>query len=226
MSNPNSDSSSPPSTNTNPASSDHSKCPFGSPNRYTTTHDTTTHNAIFFPSDSTTLPSPIPSYTAGGMVVHDAWSTTTTTHPSSRLSFTSDADISSSPHLLPPPPTRSIWFPSPGETLLRYCDWPPGATLPLHRTETLDLGVCVAGSMELTLDSGQTRTLRVGDVVVQRGTMHAWRNASGTEWARVVFFLAGAEAVDVGGGGVVMREVLPWAASGGGGGSESDIVKE
>jgi quercetin dioxygenase-like cupin family protein len=66
--------------------------------------------------------------------------------------------------------------------------------------------------MELTLDSGETRTLRVGDVVVQRGTMHGWRNPSATEWARVVFFLVGAEAVTLE-GGEVMRGFLPWAGT-------------
>ncbi|KAK4238512.1 oxalate oxidase GF-3.8 [Achaetomium macrosporum] len=183
------------------------KIPFGSPNRYTTTHDPT-HKAIFFPPDSTTGPPPLPSYSAGGMVIHDAWTTHTTP-----LSFTSDADIS----LLTrhqSSPLSGVWFPSPGETLLRYCDWPPLSTIPLHRTETLDLGVCVAGEMELALDSGERRTLLPGDVIVQRGAMHAWRNPSATEWARVVFFLVGAEAVRVS-GGVVMRGFLPWAGGGG-----------
>ena len=36
--------------------------------------------------------------------------------------------------------------------------------------------VVVDGVTELVLDSGETRTLNRGDVFVQRGTAHAWRN--------------------------------------------------
>ena len=57
----------------------------------------------------------------------------------------------------------------------------------------------VMGEMELWLDGGEKRVMRVGDVAVQRGTMHAWRNASGVEWARMMFVLIGCEAVVVGG---------------------------
>ncbi|CAD0037939.1 unnamed protein product [Aureobasidium pullulans] len=43
--------------------------------------------------------------------------------------------------------------------------------------------------MELVLDSGETRVMKVGDVAVQRGTNHAWRNTSDTEWARMMYVL-------------------------------------
>jgi hypothetical protein len=178
--------------------------PFGIPNRYTTTHDPTTHQTIF----SRTLPEPLTGYGAAGMVVFDGYKTFS--HP---FSMTSEADLAalqSHPSSPSSSPSKRIWFPAVGETLLRYCDWAPGSTLSFHRTETLDLGVCVGGQMELTLDSGEVRVLRPGDVIAQRGTMHAWRNPSETEWARVVFFLLGAEPVQV--GGEVMREVLPWGS--------------
>lgn len=32
-------------------------------------------------------------------------------------------------------------------------------------------------------------TMKRGDVAVQRATMHAWRNPSETEWARMIFVL-------------------------------------
>jgi quercetin dioxygenase-like cupin family protein len=76
----------------------------------------------------------------------------------------------------------------------------------MHRTETIDMGVCVAGKMEVTLDSGEVRMLCPGDTIVQRGTMHAWRNPSETEWARVVFFILGAKPVEI--GGAVMNEFM------------------
>jgi len=69
----------------------------------------------------------------------------------------------------------------------------------MHRTQSLDYGVVVAGEVELILDGGETRLMKVGDVVVQRATMHAWRNPSETEWARMMFVLIECEKLIVGG---------------------------
>ena len=179
------------------------KSPFPPFNRFTTTHDPTTRLAVFSP----TIPSPLSStpVAAGTMLITDAYKT----RAPPDFTMSSEADVA---HLLQHSNTNDdgqVWFPSsPGETLLRYCDWAPGATLSMHRTETLDLGVCVRGSMEVRLDSGETRVLNPGDVIVQRGTMHAWKNPSETEWARVVFFLVGAAPVKV--GGEVMAGFVPW----------------
>lgn len=53
-----------------------------------------------------------------------------------------------------------------------------GAPHPLmHRTETLDYGIVLLGEMTLILDRGET-VLQQGDIVVQRGTSHAWANRS------------------------------------------------
>ena len=46
----------------------------------------------------------------------------------------------------------------------------------MHRTVSLDYGVVLEGEVELVLDSGETRLMKRGDVSVQRGTNHAWRN--------------------------------------------------
>lgn len=61
-------------------------------------------------------------------------------------------------------------------SLVRLIETPPGAKVPLHRTESLDYAVVLAGEMTLILDSGEEATLRRGDVIVQRGTEHAWEN--------------------------------------------------
>ncbi|TQS35146.1 hypothetical protein Golomagni_04442 [Golovinomyces magnicellulatus] len=74
-------------------------------------------------------------------------------------------------------------------TVLRYVDFRPGSPPFMHRTQSLDYGIVIEGEIELILDSGETRTLKRGDVCVQRATMHAWRNNSETEWARMVFVL-------------------------------------
>lgn len=76
-----------------------------------------------------------------------------------------------------------------GGTVLRYVDMPPGSTSAMHRTVSLDYGVVLEGEIELVLDSGDKRILQRGDVCVQRGTMHAWRNCSDTEWGRMLYVL-------------------------------------
>lgn len=49
-----------------------------------------------------------------------------------------------------------------------------GGGYPMHTTATLDFIVVVSGAMELVMESGST-VVRAGDVVVQRGTPHAWK---------------------------------------------------
>jgi mannose-6-phosphate isomerase-like protein (cupin superfamily) len=59
-----------------------------------------------------------------------------------------------------------------------------------HRSETIDYGVLLEGELTLELDEC-TRVLRRGDVVVQMGTRHAWRN-TGNSPARMLFVMVGA----------------------------------
>ena len=68
-------------------------------------------------------------------------------------------------------------------------DFAPGVETPLHRTLSLDHAVLLEGTIEITLDSGESRLLRRGDVVVQRATMHKWRNVSQTQSARLIYFI-------------------------------------
>lgn len=87
----------------------------------------------------------------------------------------------------------------PGGTVCRTVDFPPEYTSPMHRTQSCDFGVVIEGEIELILDSGETRRLKPGDVAVQRGTNHAWRNTSSQSWARMLYVLQSAEKVTVGG---------------------------
>lgn len=86
----------------------------------------------------------------------------------------------------------------PGGTVLRLVDMRPGATSPMHRTVSLDYGVVLEGEVELVLDSGEVRLLKRGDLAIQRGTNHAWRNASTTSWARMMYVLQESEALKIG----------------------------
>jgi hypothetical protein len=64
--------------------------------------------------------------------------------------------------------------------------------LGMHRTDTVDYAVVYDGEMWLELDDDETLHLNRGDVVVQNGTRHAWRNR-GTKPVTMLFFLNGAK---------------------------------
>ncbi|CEL03619.1 Putative Cupin domain containing protein [Aspergillus calidoustus] len=87
----------------------------------------------------------------------------------------------------------------PGGTVLRVVDMNPASISPMHRTVSLDYGVVLEGEVELVLDSGATRLLKRGDIAVQRGTNHAWRNPSKTTWARMLYVLQEAKPIQVNG---------------------------
>ena len=61
----------------------------------------------------------------------------------------------------------------------------------MHRTDTVDYAVVVHGELTLILDEEET-TVRAGDIVIQRGTNHAWANRS-TDVCRVAFILIDGE---------------------------------
>jgi quercetin dioxygenase-like cupin family protein len=61
-------------------------------------------------------------------------------------------------------------------SVLRIGVLAPGSRSPMHRTESLDYGICLEGECDMELDGGDRVTVRAGDVVVQRGTNHRWHN--------------------------------------------------
>jgi mannose-6-phosphate isomerase-like protein (cupin superfamily) len=79
--------------------------------------------------------------------------------------------------------------------LLRIIEiYPPqqgGRRTVMHRTKTLDYVLVIEGEVVLVLDDTEL-VLNRGDVVVQRGTDHAWENRS-DKVARMVFFHIDAE---------------------------------
>jgi mannose-6-phosphate isomerase-like protein (cupin superfamily) len=120
-------------------------------------------------------------------------------------------------------PLRMHVPPQPGESRLMIVTFPPDSSLALpefdpvaadaeqrefipglaelfeqdapgmHRSETVDYGVVLDGEIWLELDEGDRTHLRPGDVVVQCGTRHAWRNA-GDRTAKMLFVLIGGES--------------------------------
>lgn len=57
----------------------------------------------------------------------------------------------------------------------------------MHITESVDYAIILAGELTAILDADET-IMRTGDVLIQRGTNHAWANRSGA-MARVLFVL-------------------------------------
>ncbi|HEX4033039.1 MAG TPA: cupin domain-containing protein [Solirubrobacteraceae bacterium] len=99
---------------------------------------------------------------------------------------------------------------TPGErdsrAMLRFGELGPGHLSPMHRSRSLDYAILLSGECELLLDDGSATLVRAGDVVIQRGTNHAWRNSS-SEPARFAWILVDAQPVRI--GDEVLPEVMP-----------------
>ncbi|MEU6147474.1 cupin domain-containing protein [Streptomyces sp. NPDC047081] len=65
----------------------------------------------------------------------------------------------------------------------------------MHTTTTVDYDVILDGELWLALDEGEVR-LSAGDVVVQHGTRHAWRNKSDRPATLMAVLIGGREPVD------------------------------
>ncbi len=81
-------------------------------------------------------------------------------------------------------------------TRFAVIDFPPGNSGRMHRTETVDYVIVISGEIDMDMDNSTVR-LKAGDVMVQRGTHHAWVNR-GTERARLAFVLIDAAPLGIG----------------------------
>jgi mannose-6-phosphate isomerase-like protein (cupin superfamily) len=102
-----------------------------------------------------------------------------------------------------PEPTAGVLLTPPAATgsKIRFNDFYPGHIdrLPpradgrhkmMHRTASVDYGIVLDGEIWMILDDSEV-LLKAGDVVVQRGTDHAWENRS-DQVCRMAFILVGA----------------------------------
>jgi quercetin dioxygenase-like cupin family protein len=132
----------------------------GAPRRVVTGHDETGRSIVL-------ADGPAPARTiATGVTFHEVWSTADAPAP---ITAAEPVEVADGPLMV-----------QPGErgTIVHLIDMPPGSSAPMHRTETIDYGIVLDGEIDLELDDGTETHLGAGDIVVQRGTAHAWYNRS------------------------------------------------
>lgn len=86
-----------------------------------------------------------------------------------------------------------------GGSVIRVVDMLPGASSPMHRTSSIDYGIVMSGRIELELDNEVCKTIEAGGIIVQRGTIHRWRNPDKENICRIVFVLTEAIPFEVNG---------------------------
>ncbi len=64
----------------------------------------------------------------------------------------------------------------------------------MHRTRSIDYAIVLSGEIWAVMDEGETKMV-AGDVLIQRGTNHAWANRSNAPCV-VAFVLIDAEPLD------------------------------
>ncbi|KAK3349866.1 hypothetical protein B0T25DRAFT_250557 [Lasiosphaeria hispida] len=107
-----------------------------------------------------------------------------------------DADVATHDRVMA---SGALGLVNPHGTVLRCVDFAPGYACGMHRTQSLDYGIVLEGSVDMVLDSGESHVMKRGDVAVQRATQHQWVNRSKTEWARMMFVLQDCKPLTVGG---------------------------
>jgi mannose-6-phosphate isomerase-like protein (cupin superfamily) len=169
------------------------------PRRIVTGHDETGRAVIALQGEP---PVTVTTPALPGVKFYEIWNTR-----GMPVSIDNGADPTARPMMIKPDPAGSV---------IRIVDFPPEDAAPIdpaaaaasfadfgssdaatykadsphplmHRTQTVDYGIVIEGEIHLVLDQGEVK-IGPGDVVVQRGTNHAWANRSG-KMARMAFVL-------------------------------------
>jgi len=115
----------------------------------------------------------------------------TTIWQAPRLPVDEPADVD-----LPPAPFSFDTIHS-GGVAFSICEFPADFSADFHATDTVDFITMLEGELVLRTESGEV-TLRAGDVAVDRGIVHGWRNDSGKP-ARATIVLVPARPLGAGG---------------------------
>ena len=148
------------------------------------------------------------SRTKGSAIVHELWETAGT--PADNRG---NDDAIARGHRLPPPQNGSVFriieyppdserlaaiareekMPDDGSGRAAASDRNNPRHAGFHKTATIDYAIVLSGEIYAMMDDGEV-LLKAGDVLVQRGTNHAWSNRT-SEPAMVAFVLIDAEPV-------------------------------
>jgi quercetin dioxygenase-like cupin family protein len=96
------------------------------------------------------------------------------------------------------PTARRIATTVPNGSVFRILRLAPGHAPRMHRTDSIDYAVVMEGEIDMELDDGASVHLKAGDVLVQRGTIHNWKN-NGTAPCTIAFVLISATPATAGG---------------------------
>src|SRR5580704_6156535 len=127
--------------------------------RIVTKHDASGKAAIWFDADATNHKFPNEKITSTLM-----WSTDCTPTALSSDEDEGDRILGSAPPLC--------------GSRFTIMEFQPGNEATLHRADSVDYVICRSGEIDMFLDDSQFVTLRAGEVLIQRGTSHAWANRS------------------------------------------------
>jgi quercetin dioxygenase-like cupin family protein len=86
-----------------------------------------------------------------------------------------------------------------GGSVIRVVEMLPGASSPMHRSASIDYGIVLSGEIELELDDKVFKTVGIGGIIIQNGTIHKWRNPSPSKICRIIFVLTEAKPFEVNG---------------------------
>lgn len=86
-----------------------------------------------------------------------------------------------------------------GGSVIRVVDMLPGASSPMHRSASIDYGIVLSGEIELELDDKVFKTVGIGGIIIQNGTIHKWRNPSPSKICRIICVLTEAKPFEVNG---------------------------
>jgi hypothetical protein len=145
----------------------------------------------------------------GSAIVNELWETTRTPADNS-----GHDDAIRRGHRLPPPKSGSVFRvieyppdkerisaleqeraqPDDGTGSAQARDRNNPRHLGFHRTDTVDYAIVLSGEIYALMDDGEV-LLKAGDVLIQRGTNHAWSNRT-DEPAFVAFVLIDADPIE------------------------------
>ncbi|KAF8198744.1 hypothetical protein K438DRAFT_1583916 [Mycena galopus ATCC 62051] len=86
-------------------------------------------------------------------------------------------------------------------------DIQPGGSGPMHRTQSVDYAVILAGEIVLALNNSDEKTVRAGEFIVQRGANHAWHNRTQAP-CRIAVVMVGADKIVLQDGKVLEETVF------------------